>query len=233
MDKIVTGTYTGTGAALSESIGFKPSMVKIYNYYGGLVGIWDSSMADAAATIMNPYIAGTGTILSDPVPQIGSTKTNVANVGFQYSIAGVPYTKAAVAAGTAPTATTVPQNKWGLFGFELASDGTIDKKDAAGNSAGYASEALAIAAKPSASSSHILAFYITVMSTAAGGFVGATTELDASVVTCNYYANSASYIASGGITPLGDTNDTYFGFQVGTSAYLNTAGAVYFYEAIR
>jgi hypothetical protein len=228
MAKIITGTYTGTAAALNVSVGFKPTCFKIYNG-SGLIGLWTSDMPDASCTLMSEYI---DSVIGDPAPGIGTTNTQLANKAFQYVIAGVPYNKAAVAAGTAITATTVPQNKYGLFGFEIAADGTLDAWDAAGNNVGYATAALAIAAKPANSASHVGAFYVVVMNTAAGGFVGATTALNASTVTATYYSNFDRFIKAGGVTPKGGSTDTIHGVQIGTSAYLNTSGATYYYEAI-
>lgn len=119
-------------------------------------------------------------------PTIGTTNTNVAYPFFRYCISATGYRALASAAGVALTATTVPTGKWGLFGWEIGTDGTIHQKDAAANSTGYDSEALALAAIPTATASHVLFMYITVMKSD-GNFVGATTALNAANTTVYYY----------------------------------------------
>lgn len=226
---VVTGEYTGTGAALNVEVGFKPSVIKIYNNVQALAGVWNDNMANGSATIESEYI---DTVLDPTKPAIGTTTSRIAHAAFRYRIAGVPYLEASLAAGAAPTATTIPQNKWGLFCWEIAADGTLDTgPDAAGNAAGaYATEAAAIAAMPAPSASHIIPFYVTVMRTNAAGFVGATTAFNDAETTYNCYEYSASQILTGGITPY-ETN--FYGFTVGTSAYLNKLGQTYYFEAIR
>jgi hypothetical protein len=44
------GTYTGTGAAINNEIGFVPDYVEIWNYTDGdIMWKWNSQMADASA----------------------------------------------------------------------------------------------------------------------------------------------------------------------------------------
>jgi hypothetical protein len=131
--------------------------------------------------------------ISSPNLRISGTTTQVQTDAFYYQIASLGYYKAAVT-GQALTATTVPQNKWGLFGWEIGVDGTIHSKDAAGNAAGYTTETDAINAKPAPTASHILLGYITVMKSD-GNFVGATTALNAANTTVNYY-NSTNLAAA-------------------------------------
>jgi len=141
-----------------------------------------------------------------------------------------------VAAGTAPTATTIPENKYGLFGFEIGADGTIDKKDSADNATGYATEALAIAALPTASSAHVLFMYVTVTTTATAGFVGATDNFDAAGVTAKFYnVENCTGITSAGITPIdpGDSTSYLGGFIIGTNANVNVDDDTLYYPAWR
>jgi len=232
MGELITGYTTGTGALITVACGFKPTLVRLFDAMGGKLGTWRSGMADASCFLEDQSLDGA---MTDPIPAIGTTAANVANKAFTFRIAGVGYSKAAVAAGTAPTATTIPQNKWGLFGWEIAADGTIDSgADAAGNAAGYASEALAIAALPAASANHVIFMYVTVMSTNVAGFVGATDGFADADVTANYYTNSDLLIKSGGITPQDENdNTTGRGFTIGTNAFLNKVGDTIYYEALR
>lgn len=50
MDRVVTGTYTGTGAAVVVSLGFKPSKIEVYNDTDGDERwVWLEGMAAASA----------------------------------------------------------------------------------------------------------------------------------------------------------------------------------------
>lgn len=221
-------TYTGTGATHNINIGFIPSRVEIYNKVIGLVAFWSNT--DPTYTyITHPYVDG---ILDDPVPQIGSTKANVANVLFRYKIAGVEYQKAAVSAGTAPGNDVVPQGKWGAVAFDIAADGTLDAVEASNNATGYTTEALAIAGIPAAGTSHIRAFYVTATKSD-GNLTFGTTALDASGVTCNFYSYNPRQVASA-ITEYGDAlGDSYYGVTLSSSDYINKAGEAYILKAYR
>ena len=252
-----TFTYTGTAAALGLNIGFVPKFMEIYDAYGGLAAIWDDSMADGEMIILNPFQDG---VTSDPAPSIGSTTARCANKAFQVRILNVADIEmvnvAAVAAGTAPTATTVPVSTYGAFGYEVAIDGTIDAGwDAAANATGYASEALAIAAirAVAASANHVRAFFFTVTSSS-GAYVGNTTALNASQLTVNYYSFSdlrpytggitirdeSEYVTSGTIydvdkgtsrTPTSAAPLQLRGPELGTNAYINKSGGTYICKA--
>ena len=230
MLQFVRGTVAGTGSAIDLSLGFVPEKFRIYNPLTSIALEWNRSMAAASGRkVGDKYLHQK--LLKATRAAIGGTTTNVYNSAFDFAISGVHYTKAATAAGTAPAATTVPQNTWGLFGFELGTDGTIDNKDAADNATGYATEALAIAALPTQSSVHVLFMYITVMSVNAAGFIGATTALNHADVTCHYYnVLPWNLIATGGITELDD--GTYQGVTIGTDSDINVSGETLIYEAI-
>lgn len=108
----------------------------------------------------------------------GTTDTRVASSLFDYQISGANYSKAAVVAGTALSAGTIPQNKYGLYRFTIVAAGTITCTAAAANfTTGYDTEALAIAAIPAVPANNTQMGYITVMSTNAAGFVGGTDAL--------------------------------------------------------
>lgn len=63
--------------------------------------------------------------VSLPGLAVGSTATAVANVAFDYSIAGIRYTKAAVAAGTAPGDDVIPEDTYGAVALDINAAGTI------------------------------------------------------------------------------------------------------------
>lgn len=231
----VTGSVTCDAATLANidvNIGFVPSYVEVQNRKLSAIIKWDENMANGHGHLEGD-VEPDG-ILLDPRPSIGTTNTQLANVASGVRIAGANKAIAAVAAGTALTATTVPQNKWGVFGFEVGINGTLDAFDDSANATGYASEALALAhyLAQSISASHVLAFYVAVMNTAAGGFVGATTALNATTVTAHYYsATLANVVTSGGITPLNSSGTR--GFRIGTNSNIQYLGDTLVYRAWR
>jgi len=221
------GTITGTGAAINKSVGFLPDRVWVFNPLSGKGLRWNRDMGTTYAGIKEGMKYLNDKVMSAARPSIGSTLTQVASVAFDFALDGVNYTKAAVAAGSALTATTVPTTKWGLFGWEVVAAGTVTSLDAAGNATGYNTEALAIAAMPSQTSNKIFFMYITVCRTGSGGFVGATTQLDDANTVVHYYnVLPWNVIASGGISVYGEE-----GFTLGTDSDINVLGDTLFYEA--
>ena len=135
-------------------------------------------------------MADTG-IVSSAALTFGGTATNVFSTTFGFDIAGTGYSKAAVAAGTPLAAGTIPQNTWGIYKYSIIANGTIASTAAAANfTTGYASEALAIAALPATPAVSAYMGYVAVMSTAVGGFVGGTSNLNDAGVTANYLSAS-------------------------------------------
>lgn len=127
-------------------------------------------------------------LLSGGSLAIGTTKPRIATGAFSFVIATATYDKAAVAAGTALTAETVPQNLFGAVALDIGADGTIDCVVPAtnGNTTGYATAALATAALPAVAADHVRIGSATVSSSEAGGFVIGTTNLDAANTTVEY-----------------------------------------------
>lgn len=227
MINFLRGTIPATGAAITKIIGFKPTAVIVHNPNRGVTIEWTSDMGAAAGFKKGGVTTG---LISSPGCAIGSTPANVANGAFSYMLFGVRYYKAAVAAGTAPTATTIPQNKYGLFGYEIGSDGTIDKKDAADNATGYNTAALALAALPTASASHLLFMYVIVMRTNAAGFVGATTSFADAETTVTYYnVATSNSCTTTGITAYDSSLGQ--GFSIGVDTDLNVSGDTLYFEA--
>lgn len=129
-------------------------------------------------------LAGKG-LISKPNLAIGSTNTDVANDAFDYQIAGVKYTKAAVATGTAPGDDVIPQSKYGAVALDIDSSGTITVAEAADNATGYDSAALAIAGLPAAEAAKVRMGVVTATKSD-GDFTFGTTALDAANTTVDY-----------------------------------------------
>lgn len=123
--------------------------------------------------------------ITAPTLAIGSTASAVSNAAFKYQISGWTYTKAAVAAGTALSGSTVPQNKYGAWMLEIDSAGAITVTAASDNATGYATAALAVNGLPAGSGTKAIMGYVTAMNTAAG-FIPGTTLLSAATVTDTY-----------------------------------------------
>ena len=236
-NEIKVGSYTGTGtggsaADLDLEIGFDPSYIEFINEHGVTLAKWFGSLSAGELFLNNAFV---NCALTDTGAAIGTTVENVANGAFMVAADGETVAVDAVAAGTAPTATTVPQNKWGAFGFEVGVDGTVDSGwDAANNNAGYNTEALAIAGveAAAASAAHTACFYATVMSVNAGGFVGATTAFNDSDVTAYYYTYAPNKITSTGVTLLNESGSVR-GIKIGQNAWINQTGVTYYYKAVR
>lgn len=116
---------------------------------------------------------------------IGAVNTAVANGAFTFFVAGAEYSKAAIAAGTAPGNDVIPINKYGAVALDIGVDGTIDVIEAGGNAAGYNTAALAIAGIAAAGAGHVRIGTVTAMRTA-GAFTFGTTALDDADSTVAY-----------------------------------------------
>jgi hypothetical protein len=124
-------------------------------------------------------------IVSLPALAIGSTPANVANVAFDFTVNGIRYSKAAIAAGTAPGNDVVPQSTFGAVAFDIGTDGTIDAVEAAANATGYASAVLAIAGIPAVAADHARIGNVTATKSD-GAFTFGTTALNAANSTVVY-----------------------------------------------
>ncbi len=116
---------------------------------------------------------------------IGSTATAVANAALDFTISGVRYTKAAVAAGTAPGNDIIPQSTYGAVALDIDAGGTITIAEAAANATGYASAALAIAGIPDVATTKARLGTVTATKSD-GAFTFGTTDLDAANTTVVY-----------------------------------------------
>jgi hypothetical protein len=121
--------------------------------------------------------AGTLTCTANHVspPSMGARRIG----GFHYAPGGnaVAISKAAVADGTAIGAQIVTIDQWALYRLTIVAAGTITVTPAAGNAAGYATEALAIAAIPAMPASSSDMGYITVKTKTGTTFIAGTDSL--------------------------------------------------------
>lgn len=139
--------------------------------------------------------------------------TNARKIGgFHYAPGGnaSQLSKTAVAAGTAIGAQTVTADKWALYLLSVNAAGTITVTPAAGNVAGYASEALAIAAMPTMPASSALMGYITVKTMVGTAWIAGTDALAGGTSgnpasTTNYYPSTGSAL---GLTLSRGSTDT-------------------------
>lgn len=127
---------------------------------------------------------------------IGSTATAVANVAFDFIIAGIRYTKAAVAAGVAPGNDVIPQSTYGAVALDIVAAGTVTIAEAAANATGYATAALAIAGIPAVAATKARMGTVTVIKSD-GAFTFGTTDLDAANVTTVYTDSGTTFEAIG------------------------------------
>ena len=116
---------------------------------------------------------------------VGSTATDIATGALDFTVAGVRYSKAAVAAGTPPGTDVIPSGTYGAVALDIGVNGTIDAISAAANATGYASAALAIAGIPAAAAAHARLGTATVVKSD-GDFTFGTTLLSAANVTDVY-----------------------------------------------
>ncbi len=123
--------------------------------------------------------------VSLPALAKGSTDQNVANVAFDYTVDGIRYTKAAIAAGTAPGNDVIPEDLYGAVALDIGVNGTVDIIEAPNNSVGYATAALAVAGLPAKAASHARMGTVTAMKDN-GAFTFGTTALDAANTTVAY-----------------------------------------------
>ena len=128
----------------------------------------------------------------------GTTDTRVASLAFGYLINGTAYTKAAVAAGTAFSAQTIPLAKWGSYRMSVNTAGTLTLTAAPDNTTGYATEAAAIDDVPAVPLNEWNVGYLTVQAQSGNNWIAATDALQGGTTgneaqTTNYYAGETSF----------------------------------------
>jgi hypothetical protein len=107
-----------------------------------------------------------GSPITAPTLAQGTTPANVASIAFTYYIEGVSYSKAAVAAGTAPGNDIIVQNKYGAVAFDIDYAGTITAVEATNQAAAeFTTAALAIAAIPACATDKARMGWVTAQNT--------------------------------------------------------------------
>ena len=137
-------------------------------------------------------------LMSLPGLVIGTTVQNVANVAFDFIVNGAKYTKAAVAAGTAPGNDVIPQATYGAVALDIGADGTIDVIEATANATGYATAALAIAGIATVAADHVRMGTVTATKSD-GAFTFGTTALNAANTTVAYTDGSCVFALIGAV----------------------------------
>lgn len=229
MNATTRGRVLGTGAAITLSMGYVPAAAIFTNASNSAFALWTDDMDDASM-LMHLHSSSTGLVQKGNL-RIGTvSKAKVKMSAIKTYVNGVAYFPAA--AELTLTATTVPDGKFGAFGWQVGSNGTVDACDATDNATGYATADLALADLAAASAGHALIGWIVVEADGAD-FVGATTLLDATTVTVSYYdAPTINEVSTNGITPLDGTTGTY-GLQIGADATLNVPNQYIYYIAFR
>jgi len=121
-----------------------------------------------------------------PSLAIGSTDSaKVKNSAFTYKIDNYAHNKASAETAFAGLS-TVPQNKYGAFSLKIDKDGTITIAEATGNSSGYSTPRKALEALANSDGDSAFMGFVTVICTAATGFIPGTTALDHATVTDTY-----------------------------------------------
>lgn len=114
--------------------------------------------------------------ITDPTLVIGTSNTaRVLHSAFDYVISQFSYSKAT--SEVALTGSTVPQNKYGAWSLKIATDGTITVAAAGANGTGYDTPRKALEALGNTDGSSAYMGYVTVIETAAAGFIPDTTSL--------------------------------------------------------
>lgn len=139
------------------------------------------TLTDSLTTQVNAlrsYILGNRLVAGLP-GLARSTNFDVATGAILYlAFAGVLKTIASGAVADTGTAATFPATKWGIFKVSAASTGTLTATWATGvAAAGYASEALAVAALPATPAGEVSLGYVTVQAHATQAFIAGTDAL--------------------------------------------------------
>ena len=124
--------------------------------------------------------------ITAPTVAIGSSDTlKVKHSDFTYDIMGISYSGSS-AETTFSGLNTVPQNKYGAFSLKINTAGTVTIAEASDNATGYATKGEAVDGLEVADSDSCYMGFVTVICTAAAGFIPGTTALDAGTVTDTY-----------------------------------------------
>lgn len=145
---------------------------------------------------LRSYILGNRIVAGKP-GLARSTNFDVATGAILYTaFAGALLSVASGAVCDTGTAATFPAGKWGIFNVSCNSSGTLTATWATAASAGYTSEALAIAALPATPAGEVSLGYVTVRAHASNTFTAGSDALASgtggnAAQTTTYYDSTA------------------------------------------
>ena len=152
------------------------------------------TLANDIRTKLNAFVANG--MLTSAALKIGSTPQNVYTALCMFTVSGIVYTKAEVAAGTAPGNDVIPEDKYGAVAFDIGANGTIDAVEATANATGYDSAVLAVAGLPAVEAGHVRMGYVTAMKSD-GTFTFGTTSLADGTSTVAYTSSAGVLVGIG------------------------------------
>ena len=191
------------------------TVLKAYDNMGVVSGALRTTMTQLNQTILdngNDIISNTqdvvlawmtgGNSTANPMAR-GSTDTRVGFGSVNVAIGGIPSNVAASAAGTAFGALgTIPASTWGIIALDIIAAGTVTFASGAANyTAGYATEALALAAAPVRIAAKARLGYVTILATSSTWIAGTDALAGGSsgnpATTTNYYPSGGIYSPTG------------------------------------
>lgn len=196
----LNNTHAISSAAAMDNVVATAVLIGVPSKKHKIIGVYADYSATVSAVKSVQLSAGTiadDDIITATVLAIGSTDTNVSSTAMEYVIGRAAYAKAAVAAGTALAAGTIPQDKWGIYLFSINAAGTIVSTAGAANfTTGYDDEAAAIVALPATPASSVSMGYVTVLTKSGAAFIGGTDALQGGAAgnvssDTNYYPTAA------------------------------------------
>jgi len=217
---VTNGKPVACPAAMANAVAtaYVPSNPHARTFLLGIQAQYNAAVAAIKTITVKTGPTSADGLLTATVLSIGSTDTSVATTAFQFLIDRVAYAKAAVAAGTALAAGTIPQDKWGIYRLVIGTNGTIDVLAGAANfTTGYDDEAAAIAALPAVTASHVDMGHFAVLTAVGSPFVGNTDALEGGASgnpssDTNYYPASAITLTQVGLPIRWDfTNGPFVG----------------------
>ena len=116
-------------------------------------------------------------LVTDVTLSIGSNVKRVAYTSFTFVVRNKAVEKAAGTVGKALNGSSVPQDKWGAWSFDIGSAGSITVTEAPDNSTGYDDRRLAAVALANPDNTEARMGYVLIRRNAGGAFVPDTTSL--------------------------------------------------------
>lgn len=234
MRQFITGSelVPSPAAAINVNLGFEPSYVRVWNPKTGVQMIWNK---EVPLTTKKISPAGDGLVKACGILASTSNAAKIRNGAGVIQVNGV--IKQIALANTTKSDKDFPAGKWGVFGIQAGADGTVDAGPV-GSTAGYTTEALAVAAikAASVSSDHVLLGYITVLASTSAPFEGTDEFTGTDAQEYNCYDNATmEQVESNGISliEVGDSSTIYAGFTIGLDTDLVIAGDTLYYEVAR